>query len=115
MNSKLARLRLAALVAIACTASTVRADNVWKYYEVTLSWSVPTQNIDGSPLIDLQGYYIYAGDAPDAMIPMYYADVPHSSMVVGYWAAEPRYFAISAVNVDGVESTLTGPVAQVPQ
>jgi len=70
MNSKLAGLRLAALIAIACTSSTVLADDLWKYYEVRLSWSAPTQNADGTPLTDLQGYYIYAGDAPDAMIPM---------------------------------------------
>jgi hypothetical protein len=115
MKSKAARLRLAALVAIACTSSSVLADGIWKYYEVTFSWNAPTLNVDGTPLTDLQGYYIYAGDAPDAMIPMYYADAPRSTFKIGYWAAETRFFAISAVNVDGVESTLTGPLAQAPQ
>src|SRR5690348_8831155 len=112
MNAKLARLRRAAPIAIACISSTALADVLCKYYEVQLSWSVPTHNADGTALTDLQGYYIYAGDAPDTMIPMYYMDTPNSSLLVRYWASETRFFAISAVNVDGVESTLTGPVSQ---
>src|SRR5215813_13184874 len=115
MNSNLARLRVAALVGIACAFTKSHADELWQYRTVTLSWEVPTTNVDGTPLTDLQGYYIYAGDAPEAMIPMYYANVPQASIVLRYWGTGTRYFAVSAVNVDGVESDMTGTVSQARQ
>jgi hypothetical protein len=115
MYSKLARLRLAALMAIACTSSTALADGLWQYRTLLVSWDATQENTDGSPITDLQGYYIYAGDSPEALIPMYYTDAPNQAFLVGYWSAGTRYFAVSAVNVDGVESALTGTIAAPAQ
>ena len=111
MKVKLARLRLAALVALVCTSATALADDQWQYQTILLSWDGPTENVDGTPLTDLQGYYIYAGDSPETMIPMYYADVPNESILLSYWNATTRYFAVTAVNFDGIESRLTGTIS----
>jgi len=101
MNAKFARLRLAALVGIACTLSCA-AD---PYRTFTLTWTSPTENEDGSPLTDLQGYYIYVGQTPEALLPLYFTGSP--SVVLGHTGFGPRYFAVSAVNTSGVESALT--------
>jgi hypothetical protein len=115
MNSQLAGLRRAALIAIACSASAAFAAEPQQLRTVTLSWAAPTENTDGSPLTDLQGYYIYVGDAPDSMIARYYTDAQYSSIDLGYWDTITRYFAVSAVTVDGVESAVTGPVSSAPR
>jgi hypothetical protein len=115
LKSQLARLRLAALMAITvCSSSTALALDPSLYHAVTLTWTAPTENEDGTALTDLQGYYIYAGDSPYFMIPVYFA-VPHYSHVeLSYWDTVTHYFGISAVNVDGVESEMTGPLSWTP-
>jgi hypothetical protein len=112
LNSKLAGLRVAAVIAIACTSSAALADAPFQV--VTLTWVAPTENTDGSTLTDLQGYYIYMGDAPDSMVPAFYTDASRSSFVLGYNGTNAEYFGVSAVNLDGVESMMTGPVASTP-
>jgi hypothetical protein len=103
MKSKFARLRLAALVGIACTFSTALAADPYRTF--TLTWTSPTQNEDGSPLTDLQGFYIYVGQTPEALLPFYFT--ASQSVVLGQTGFGPRYFAVSAVNTSGVESSLT--------
>jgi hypothetical protein len=103
MRSKIAWLRLAALVGIACTFSTAFAADSYRTF--TLTWNSPTQNEDGSPLTDLQGYYIYVGQSPEALLPTYFT--ASQSVVLGQTGFGPRYFAVSAVNTSGVESALT--------
>src|SRR4051812_5090059 len=102
MNSQLARLRLAALAAIGCASSSVLAADL-QYRTFTLSWSAPTKNVDGSPLADLQGYYIHVGDSPERMVPLYYKSVLTRSMVLTSPTSVVRYYAVSALNVDGIE------------
>lgn len=106
MKSKFARLRLAALVVIACMSSTAFA----AYPDETfmLTWEAPTQNQDGSPLTDLQGYYIYVGETPETLEPMYFTGV--ESIRLGHWRSGTHYYAVSAVNTSGVESALGQPV-----
>jgi hypothetical protein len=103
MNSKFARLRIAALVGIACAFSAAFADA----RNVTLTWASPTQNVDGSPLTDLQGYYVYVGLRPDAMQPLYFTNA--SSAMFGLGPVR-LYFAVTAVNVSGLESILSAVV-----
>jgi hypothetical protein len=111
MKSKFAPLRLAALVALACTVSTAfAADQYQQYRRLTLTWTPPTQNVDGSPLTDLLGYYIYSGETPEELQIQYFA--PTESIVVGYWGTRAHYFGVSAVNVEGWESDLTNVVVQ---
>ena len=113
MTERVARLRAAALVAIACTSSTVAlAQDAWPTNTFTLTWQPPTQNDDGTELTDLQGYYIYVGDAPDAMLPLYYTTAASPTIVLGYNGPGLRYFAVSAVNWDGIESERTDIIAE---
>lgn len=112
MKPRFARLRLATLVAVACTSCTAFADDPAPDQGFTLAWSAPSLNEDGSPLTDLQGYYIYVGDTPDALLPLYYTGAQNSSLVLGHGGPGLRYFAVSAVNVDGVESDMTAVVSE---
>ncbi len=105
MNSKFARLRIAALVGIACTFTTAFAAD--PYETATLSWTSPTQNADGSPLTDLEGYYVYVGLTPEALAPRYFTTA--SSAVVDAGAVG-RYFAVTAVVASGLESDLSAVV-----
>ena len=110
MKAKFARLHLAALVGIACTFSTAFAADPNSTF--TLSWTSPTQNEDGSPLTDLQGYIIYVGQTPEALLPYFFLTSQQLRLPQTGFGA--RYFAVSALNTSGVESALTevvsGPV-----
>ena len=78
---------------------------------VGLTWLPPTENADGTPLADLSGYRIYRGPAPDRLellatvanpgLTRYVVDAPPSGQ---------HYFAITAVNAAGRESSFS-PVA----
>ena len=101
MKAKVARLRLAALVGIACTFSTAFAAAPQTF---SLTWASPATNEDGSVLTDLQGYYVYVGLTPETLAPLYFTS---SSTAVFGVAAVRRYFAVTAVNTSGGESALT--------
>ena len=110
MNAKFARLLLAAVFGIGCTLSPVFAADPSGTF--TLAWTTPWQNEDGSPLTDLQGFYVYVGQTPDALLPMYFTIAP--SIVLGHsGSGRSYYFAVSAVNTSGVESAVTGVVSEV--
>ena len=72
---------------------------------VTLSWTPPTEYEDGSPLTDLDGYYIYYGDEKGD-----YPNVIHienesiSTYVVGNLSEKTYYFVATSYNSQGVES-----------
>ena len=110
MITKLTGLRLAAWVAIACAPVLSQATELVQYQTFTLSWEKPTRNEDGSPLTDLLGYYIYVGDSPQNMMPLCYTGAANSRIVLGSSTDTTRYYAVSAVNADGVESSRTGPI-----
>jgi hypothetical protein len=74
----------------------------------TLSWTPPTQNTDGSALTNLAGYRVYWGPAVGnytSSVTLNTAGV--TSYVVESLAPGTYYFAVSAVNAGGVESTLS--------
>lgn len=78
----------------------------------TLDWLPPTQNSDGTALLDLQGYVLYFGDASggpyqfserlDAGLSSYVLSLPD----YGIWN-----IAITAVDAHGVESALSNEVS----
>ncbi len=79
----------------------------------TLSWTAPTQNTDGSPLVNLAGFRIYSGRAATALGQA--ADIANpsvSTFVVGNLAAGTWYFAVTAYNSVGVESDLSTVVSK---
>jgi hypothetical protein len=81
-------------------ATTSGADNV------TLSWSAPTENTNGSALTNLAGYVIYYGTSANAMTQT--IDVNTTGMltyVVSNLSAGNWYFQIVSVNSAGVQSS----------
>lgn len=73
---------------------------------VGLSWLPPTTNTDGSPLHDLAGYYVYVGTDPSSLGRLIAILDPMTTtstvkgLTPGTW-----YFAVTAVNSSGSEST----------
>ncbi len=72
---------------------------------VTLSWNAPTQNADGSPLLDLAGYKIYYGRGSrtyDHEFQINGAGV--TTYVVENLTPDTYYFAATSVSSAGTES-----------
>lgn len=75
---------------------------------VTLSWTPPTENTDGSALTDLSGYKIYYGTDAAALtnsISVNTAGV--STYIVEDLSPDTWYFAITAVTASGEESSFS--------
>ena len=76
---------------------------------VTLSWSAPTQNADGSPLNDLAGYRIYYGRNSGSYDQNVQIDNPSvTTYVVEQLSPATYYFAATSFNSAGVESGFSG-------
>ena len=79
---------------------------------ITFSWVPPTENNNGSPLTNLAGYKIHYGTASQDYSEVVALNNPSlnryvlDSLPSGTW-----YFAITAYNSAGVESTLSGEIA----
>jgi hypothetical protein len=73
---------------------------------VTLTWQPPTNNADGTPLMDLSGYNIYVGtDSNSYDLREIRVDNPGlSTFVVENLEPGTYYFAATAFNSSGVES-----------
>jgi hypothetical protein len=93
----------AALPAFAITVSPAPNSGT-----ATLSWSAPTQNTDGSALIDLAGFRVYHGTSPDALDEM--TQLPGASTstyIFNQLASGTHYFAVAAYTSSGTESALS--------
>ena len=104
MKSRAWRLPLAALLAFACVISPTFADDG---IPLVLTWSPPEFNDDGSPWSDLAGYYVYTGNSPDTLIPSYFTNWSVPAIVLRYPPGSVHYFGVTAVSVNGIESTMT--------
>lgn len=72
---------------------------------VTLSWTPPTQNTDGSPLTDLSGYVISYGTNASSLSQQITLSNPSlSTYVVPGLSAGTWYFAVKAVTSSGADS-----------
>jgi hypothetical protein len=82
--------------------------------KVDLSWSPPATRTDGSVLIlsDLEGYRIYSGSSPDQLILL--IDLIDSTTDYSISNLSPGiyYFAVTAYDVDGLESGFSEIVAK---
>lgn len=79
---------------------------------VTLSWAPPTQNEDGSQLIDLSGYRIYYGTSPDELNTVVEINNPGlSTLVIADLIPNTYYFAATAMNASAVESDRSNLIA----
>ncbi len=81
---------------------------------ITLSWSPPTENSDGSSLNDLAGYTLHYGTASQDYTGTIEITSPtETSYVVSDSTFPPGtyYFAISAYNAQQVSSSMSGEVS----
>ena len=81
------------------------------YSQVTLSWTPPTQNSDGSPLTDLAGYNVYYGTSSGN-----YTSTINVGNVTTYTfttlAAGTYYLAVTAYDTSGNQSVYSGEVVK---
>lgn len=95
---------------VASDAPTVTATDK----TVTLSWSQPTQNSNGTSLTDLAGYTLHYGtNSQDYTGSIQITSPTQTSYVVNGSNFPPGtyYFAISAYNAEQVSSSLSSEVA----
>jgi hypothetical protein len=78
---------------------------------VTLNWSPPASNTDGSPLTDLSGYKVFYGTASRQYFnALSVPDAHVASAVIGGLAPGHWYFSVKSVSASGVESDYSGEV-----
>jgi len=83
---------------------------------VTLSWVAPTQNSDGSPLMDLAGYKIYYRKNSGSYNQAVQLDNPSiTTYIVDELSPATYYFAATAYSATGVESSFSTEVARTIQ
>jgi hypothetical protein len=79
---------------------------------VTLSWQAPTQNADGSALVDLKGYKVHYGTTSRGYSEtIQISNAGLMTYVVDNLVAGKYYFAVTAYNSAGQESSLSSEVA----
>jgi len=79
---------------------------------VTLSWQAPTQNADGTTLVDLKGYKVHYGPASKTYSDTIQVSNPGlTTYVVENLVAGKYYFAVTAYNSAGQESSLSSEVS----
>ncbi|MGH8222869.1 MAG: putative Ig domain-containing protein [Woeseiaceae bacterium] len=79
----------------------------------TLSWAPPTENADGSALINLAGYKIYYGLTADQLTRTIAIDNPGlTRYMVENLSPAKWHFAMTSVNSSGVESNRTTTVSK---
>ena len=79
---------------------------------VTLSWQAPTENADGSALVDLKGYKVHYGPASKTYSDtIQVANAGLTTYVVQNLVAGQYYFAVTAYNSAGQESSLSPEVS----
>lgn len=84
------------------------------YGSVTLSWSAPTQNEDGSMLMDLDGYRLYWGKTPGNYTDSVTIDNESiTTYVVDNIPVGTYEFVGTSFNAAGVESRYSNPATKV--
>ena len=82
----------------------------------TLSWTAPTQNEDGTELVDLAGYKIYWGTTPGVYTDSVTLDQPGlTTYVVENLVPGTYEFVATSFNQAGVESVYSNPATKVVQ
>ena len=79
---------------------------------VTVNWTPPTENVDGTPLTNLSGYDIHYGTASgDYTQKISVSNAGIATYVVDDLTPGTYYFAVSAVNSQGTESPVSSEVS----
>jgi len=77
---------------------------------VTLSWQAPAENVDGTPLTDLAGYEIYYGEQSRNYDDSVYVASGSATSKTIKLVSGSYYFAMTAWDVDGNESSYSNEV-----
>jgi hypothetical protein len=81
---------------------------------LTLTWQPPTENSDGTPLLDLAGYYIYLGRESEVYDDVLLLDNPGlTTFVIDNLEPGTYFLAATAFNASGVESSLSAELVVV--
>ncbi len=79
---------------------------------VTLSWEAPTANADGTALVDLKGYKVHYGPSSKSYSKTIQVSNPGlTTYVVENLPTGKYYFAVTAYNSTGSESSLSGEIS----
>ena len=81
---------------------------------VSLSWTAPTKNTDGTALTNLAGYRVHYGTSAGNYT--HSVQLPNKSLtsvVIEDLTPARWYFAVKAYNSSGVESTFSGSVSKL--
>ena len=98
----------AAAAAAGATASNLPAGSPGA---VTINWTPPTENTDGTALTDLAGYDIHYGTASGNYTQsVSVSNAGLATYVVDNLTPGTYYFSVSAVNTSGTESPLSSEV-----
>lgn len=77
--------------------------------QVTLNWTAPTQNTDGSPITDPITYNLYGG-TQQTNLPLLQSGITGTFVTRTGVDAGVHYYSVTAV-VDGSESAMDGPIS----
>ena len=80
---------------------------------VTLNWTEPTKNTDGSALTDLTGYKIYYGTSTSSLTSFVTAGRVTTYTVPGLATGQMWYFAIASVSTSGGDGSKSNPASKV--
>ena len=95
---------------------TVSAGSLSSAGTVTVGWTPPTENTDGSTLSNLAGYHIYYGTSQSSLTHVVNITNPGlATYVVSDLTAATWYFAVTSVNANGTESPRSAVVTTVVQ
>jgi len=83
--------------------------------ETTLTWTPPTQNEDGSSLDDLDGYILYYGSSSDTYTHSIDVSNVTTYQLTGLTIGNTYYFAITAYDTSGNESTYSNELVRTIQ
>jgi hypothetical protein len=80
---------------------------------VTVDWTPPTENTDGTVLSNLKGYRVHYGTTANNLTQsVEVANSGLTSYVVSNLSSGTWFFGVSAYSTTGVESSLSGVVSQ---
>lgn len=92
----------ASLPAFAVTVNQISTGNV------TVDWTPPTENTDGTVLTNLAGYHVHYGTRPDQLTQTVNVTNPGlTSYVVEGLASGTWYFGVSSYTASGAESVIS--------
>jgi len=100
------------ILSVGCGGSETASGSV-PTGSVTLSWTAPTTNEDGTTLTDLAGYRVYYGKVSGSYSEVVTVEGFTSSSIGNLPIGKLLYFSVTAFDTSGNESTLSSEVSTV--